>query len=113
MNQLGPRVVNPHAAEKIGTVQEMYDGALLPDIAVNTFRNVDRLFATRAVQKSSRAYPLPSFTSPLRNVRFKSDGNDYDVVADLRDVLSAGARPGADPPIIRQGSAGGAGSDSR
>lgn len=32
------------AAEKIGTVVEVYDGSLTSDIQVSTFRNIDRLF---------------------------------------------------------------------
>jgi len=41
------QLLNPHASETIGTVQQVYDGTLLPDIQVNTFRNIDRLFPTR------------------------------------------------------------------
>ena len=37
----------PHATEPIGTVREIYDGVLSPEMAVNTFRNIDRLFPTR------------------------------------------------------------------
>ena len=44
-------VVNPHGGERIGTVQEVYDGALLPDLQVQTFRNTDRLFPTRTVRR--------------------------------------------------------------
>ena len=36
-----------HATEPIGTVREIYDGVLTPEMAVNTFRNIDRLFPTR------------------------------------------------------------------
>lgn len=53
-------VPNPHAKEEIGTVQQVYDGALLPDIQANTFRNIDRLFATRTVKHDpNHIYPLP------------------------------------------------------
>ena len=34
----------PHAQEPIGTVAQIYDGAMLPDLAVSTYRNIDRLF---------------------------------------------------------------------
>ena len=30
----------PHATEPIGTVRQMYDGALTPEMAVHTFRNI-------------------------------------------------------------------------
>lgn len=71
--------VNPHADEKIGTVQQVYDGTLLPDVQVNTFRNIDRLFPTRVVKHGAQAYPLPLSDQPLKNVRFKSGGKDYDL----------------------------------
>ena len=34
---LSGQVPNPHAGEPIGTVQQVYDGALMPDIVVSTF----------------------------------------------------------------------------
>lgn len=37
-------VVNPHKDEPIGTVRQVYDGALTPDLQANTFRNIDRSF---------------------------------------------------------------------
>lgn len=73
------QVVNPHASEKIGTVQQVYDGALLPDIEVNTFRNIDRLFPTRTVRRGARVHPLQISDRPLKNFRFKSDGKEYDL----------------------------------
>lgn len=78
------QVVNPHAGERIGTVQQVYDGALLPDIQVNTFRNIDRLFPTHAVRRGNRVHPLPAGDRPLRNVPFTSDGKSYD----LHDYVS-------------------------
>jgi CubicO group peptidase (beta-lactamase class C family) len=78
-NAAAGQVANPHAAEKIGTVQQVYDGTLLPDVEVNTFRNIDRLFPTRAVKRGNRVHPLPATDRPLTNVRFKSAGSDYDL----------------------------------
>ena len=78
------QVVNPHAGERIGTVQQVYDGTLLPDIQVNTFRNIDRLFPIRAIKRGTSVYPLPTSDKPLTNFRFKADGKDYD----LYDYLS-------------------------
>jgi CubicO group peptidase (beta-lactamase class C family) len=70
--------INPHAAEPIGTVRQVYDGALPPDIEVNTFRNIDRLFPTRTVARGNHVYPLPA-GKPLQNPRFVSNGRDYDL----------------------------------
>jgi len=72
-------VVNPHAGEMIGTVEQVYDGALLPDVQINTFRNIDRLFPTRAVRHGTVVYPLPASDHQMQNVRFKSGGKDYDL----------------------------------
>jgi len=74
----------PHAEEQIGTVRQVYDGALMPDIQVNTFRNIDRLFSTRVVKHGSNVYPLPLSENPLTSLSFSSQGEDYD----LYDYLS-------------------------
>jgi CubicO group peptidase (beta-lactamase class C family) len=76
---LSAQPVNPHAGETIGTAQQVYDGALLPDIQVNTFRNTERLFATRPVRHGSTIYPLPRGTKTLGAVRFSSGGKQYDL----------------------------------
>jgi CubicO group peptidase (beta-lactamase class C family) len=69
----------PHRTEPIGTVRQIYDGVLTPALAVNTFRNIDRLFPTRAVSGSSRPLPLPRADEPLTDVRFTDHGREYDL----------------------------------
>jgi len=76
--------VAPHANEPIGTVRQIYDGALFPDLQVNTFRNIDRLFPTRLVAAGDRPFPLPAAKNELQNFRFVSGGREYD----LYDFLS-------------------------
>lgn len=78
------QTLNPHAGEPIGTVRQIYDGALLPDVQVNTFRNIDRLFPTRIVRSGRTASPLPQRGKQLENFRFTSRGKQYD----LYDFLS-------------------------
>ena len=56
----------PHATEPIGTVRQIYDGALTPELAVNTFRNIDRLFPTRRVPHAARSMPLPLAPTQFR-----------------------------------------------
>lgn len=73
----------PHAAEAIGTVSQVYDGALTPDLAVATFRNIDRLFPTRAVA-AGPSRPLPRAAQQLQRLQFTAEGRDYD----LYDVLA-------------------------
>ena len=73
-----------HASEPIGTVRQVYDGKLYPDLQVNTFRNIDRLFPTRLVKRGDHVYPLPAADRQLENFRFESAGKTYD----LYDYLS-------------------------
>lgn len=72
-------VDNPHGNEPIGTVQQVYDGALMPDIQVNTFRNIDRLFATARIAHGGDVLPLPAAEQMLENFRFESNGKTYDL----------------------------------
>lgn len=69
--------VNPHARDTIGTVRQMYNGALTPELAVNTFRNIGRLFPTRIISHGATPYPLPDAVTPLVNVAFMSRGTHY------------------------------------
>ncbi|TXS94153.1 serine hydrolase [Parahaliea maris] len=80
----GERYANPHADEPIGTVRDVYSGTLFPDVQVNTFRNIDRLFPTRVVEAGTTPYPLPPADHALENFRFESRGRTYD----LYDFLS-------------------------
>ncbi len=67
-------------SSEIGAVEKMYDGALPPDIAVNTYRNIGRLFPTRKVQAGTRAAELPHAAAPLSSVNFVSNGKHWDLV---------------------------------
>lgn len=73
-----------HANEEVGTVRQVYDGALYPDVQVNTFRNIARLFPTRIVEAGDKASLLPLGEDQLQNFRFTSRGKVYD----LYDYLS-------------------------
>jgi CubicO group peptidase (beta-lactamase class C family) len=69
----------PHGNEPIGTVEQIYDGALLPDLAVSTYRNIDRLFPTRTIKAGTNALDLPKADKQLTNVKFKYEEKDYDL----------------------------------
>jgi CubicO group peptidase (beta-lactamase class C family) len=69
----------PHATEPIVTVRQVYDGGLTLRQAVNTFRNIDRLFPTRMVPAASTPMPLPAAAVPLRTVSFTDRGKRYDL----------------------------------
>ncbi|MGK2961090.1 MAG: serine hydrolase domain-containing protein, partial [Gemmatimonadaceae bacterium] len=73
----------PHSGEPIGTVRQIYDGVLTPEMAANTFRNIDRLFPVRTVPRSDRPMPLPPAFTPLTHVRFTDGGKNYDLDAYL------------------------------
>lgn len=49
----------PHAHDSIGSVREIYDGTLTPELAVQTFRNIDRLFPTRTIAPAETPRALP------------------------------------------------------
>jgi hypothetical protein len=66
--------------EKIGTVQQLYDGALISDVQVSTYRNIDKLYLTRVVKRGDTVYPLPRSDKPLKNVGFTSGGKKFDLV---------------------------------
>ena len=70
-------VLNPHAHEEIGTVRQVYDGALELDIRVNTFRNIDRLFPSRRIPASTDPLPLPLSGDPLGPVTVQDGGDTY------------------------------------
>jgi CubicO group peptidase (beta-lactamase class C family) len=73
-----------HADEPIGTVRQVYDGKLYPDIQVNTFRNIDRLFPTRTVRRGANVSQIPVHLLPMDDFAFETGGKRYD----LYDVLS-------------------------
>lgn len=74
----------PHATESIGTVEQVYDGALMPDEAVATFRNIDRLFPTRTIKAGGKVRELPRAKRQLTNFTFEYGGATYD----LYDVMA-------------------------
>jgi len=73
-----------HATEEIGSVREIYDGKLYPDVQVNTFRNIDRLFPTRTVRQGDTVRALTYDESNLDDFAFTHNDKSYD----LYDVIS-------------------------
>ena len=68
-----------HADEAIGTVEQIYDGDLVPDLAVSTFRNIDRLFPTRTVPASGHPHVLATAEQQLGPVTAKVGDASYDM----------------------------------
>lgn len=69
----------PHEDEPIGTVREIYDGTLSPEMAVNTFRNIHRLFPSATIPASTDPLPLPVASDPLELGSFESRGERFTV----------------------------------
>ena len=70
----------PHASEPIGTVEQIYDGHLTPDLAVSTFRNIDRLFPVRTIEAGDTPRVLSQAPQDLAAmVSFDIDGTTYDL----------------------------------
>jgi CubicO group peptidase (beta-lactamase class C family) len=72
-----------HRDEAIGSVREVYDGRLYPDLQVNTFRNTDRLFPTRVV-RAGEPRQLGQDLADLEDFLFEVEGETYD----LYDVIA-------------------------
>ncbi|AWN35064.1 serine hydrolase domain-containing protein [Methylobacterium radiodurans] len=63
----------------IASVQSVYDGRVLPDIQARTFRNIDRLFPTRTVNRDMRGKPLAEDLRNFDDLKIESDGKAYDI----------------------------------
>ncbi len=68
------------ATENIGTVTQVYDGALTSDVQVNTFRHIDRLFPVRIVKRGPSVHTLAKSDKPLTHLEFSSGGKIFDLV---------------------------------
>lgn len=74
------KLENPHHLEPIGTIEQLYDGKLMPDLQANTFRNIDRFYPTATVQHDpDNIKVLPYATEQIRDLQFESDGHLYDL----------------------------------
>lgn len=67
----------PHEREPIGSVREIYDGTLSPEMAANTFRNIHRLFPSRLVPRSTQPRAIPISVEPLGDIAFTDNGETY------------------------------------
>lgn len=68
-----------HAEEPIGDVEAVYSGHLTPDMAVNTYRNIDRLFPSRTIEAGDDPRPLVEAPVALENLAFTVDDQQYDI----------------------------------
>jgi CubicO group peptidase (beta-lactamase class C family) len=64
---------------KIGDVRALYDGKLLPDVQVNTFSHIDRLFPSRKIARGKTVHPLPMSATPLTDIQFTTRDRKHDL----------------------------------
>jgi CubicO group peptidase (beta-lactamase class C family) len=67
-------------SEEVGSIRLAYEGRLLPDEQVRTFRNGERIFATRVIRRGPEIRALPRAAQPLTDVRIRSREQTYDLV---------------------------------
>lgn len=79
-------VLNEHAGEQIGSLRELYDGKLDPQIQINTYRNIDRLFPIRIVNKGSSTTKLAPKARQFEYFEY----SESDKVHDFYDYLAVG-----------------------
>jgi len=65
--------------EAIGSIRDLYDGALLPDLQVSTLRHVDHLFPTRVVARGANVHALPVSSRPWPAIGFDDGGHRWDL----------------------------------
>ena len=63
----------------IGSVRDIFDGALFPDKAVRTFSSTEKIFPTRTIKAGEKSYPLPMSDNPIKTLSFSSGGKTYDL----------------------------------
>lgn len=68
-----------HADEPIGDVEAVYSGQLTPDLAVNTFRNIQRLFPSRVIEAGESPRPLSASSQSINGLSLEADDETYDI----------------------------------
>ncbi len=71
--------VRSAVAQEPPNARQMFDGAMLPDVAVKTLAASDKMFPVRVVRRGGEVRKLPPASVPLKNVRFESGGKSYDL----------------------------------
>lgn len=93
-----------HANEKIGTIDNIYNGDMFPEIAINTFRNIERHFPTRTIPASVAPKPLEESLLSLHSFKSKIKDNSTqtaDQSYDIYDYITLNSITGI--VILKQG----------
>jgi CubicO group peptidase (beta-lactamase class C family) len=67
-----------HAADIAG-LQQLYDGAMLPDVAVATLSHTEKLLSVRIVHRGGSARPFPRRAKPFPDIHFEDHGHRFDL----------------------------------
>lgn len=73
-----------HTAAPLATLPQLYDGAMLPGVEVDTFSHTERLLPFRRVPRAGPVQPLKTRATPFPSLRIDVDGKPVD----LYDYLS-------------------------
>ncbi|WP_286663390.1 serine hydrolase domain-containing protein [Variovorax flavidus] len=92
----------PHASEPIGTVRQIYDGALSPDLAVTTYRNIDRLFPTRTIEPGGTPSALPTAATQLTQLNYTVGAATYSLANFVSTNCVAGLLVLKDGKIVHE-----------
>jgi CubicO group peptidase (beta-lactamase class C family) len=71
--------VRSAAAQEAANARQMFDGTMLPEIAVKTLAASDKMFPVRVVRRGGEVRKLPASDVSLKNVRFEAGGKSYDL----------------------------------
>jgi hypothetical protein len=86
---------NPARASDIAGLQQMYGGAVLPDVSITMLSHSDKLLPLRTVHRGGSVQPLPRSTKPFPNLHF-SDRRFMRMSSSAREsMLTVGSNVGA------------------
>ena len=66
-------------AAEIAGLQQMYDGAVLPDVSVATLSHTERLLPVRTVHRGESVRPLRKSAKPFPKMHFEDHGHSFDL----------------------------------
>jgi CubicO group peptidase (beta-lactamase class C family) len=75
---------NQAGGTDIAGLQQIYDGAVLPDVSVAMLSHTERLLPVRTVHRGESVRPLPMRAKPFPKMQFEDHGRSFD----LYDYLS-------------------------
>jgi CubicO group peptidase (beta-lactamase class C family) len=105
--------IYPVRANNIAGLQQMYDGAVLPDASVATLSHSDKLLPSCSVHRGGSIQPLPKSAQPLPSLHFNDHGHTFDLYDYLAINRVAGLLILKDGQIVLEDYELGIGPDTR